>query len=126
MNTQTFFRRLLAVAAMTAAALAMLHFLVPAAQTHWKLAVGAIVLFVLICLGLFFIARNAARSRDRLAFNSVISLSVFGKMITSIAFLFAYQKMAKPVNEWFVAIFLLTYVAFTVFEVWFMTKLAKG
>lgn len=126
MDTKTFLRWLAAVAAMTGAALALLHFSVRAVQIHWKLAIGAVALFVLICLGLFFIARKTAHSRDKLAFNNVITLSVFGKMVASIALLFAYKKMAAPPNEWFVAIFLLTYLAFTIFEVWFMTKLAKG
>lgn len=126
METKPFLIRLSLLTAGTAAVLSILLLLVPAAQLHWKFAIAAVALFVLICIGLFYMGRDAAQSRNKLAFNNVISLSVFGKMLASVAALFIYQKMAAPANEWFVAIFLLTYVVFTVFEVWFMTKLAKA
>ncbi|HNE29418.1 MAG TPA: hypothetical protein PLW66_09630, partial [Saprospiraceae bacterium] len=122
----TFYTNLLAITAGAGALLAALHFLIPAAQTHWKFAVASVLLFVTICVGLFYMGRNTARSKNKLAFNNVISLSVFGKMVISVAALFIYQKAAHPANEWFVAIFLLTYVVYTVFEVWFMTRLAKA
>lgn len=126
METKPFFLKLLLLTACTSAVLVALHLLVPAAQAHAGFAVAAVALFVLICVGLFYLGRNAAQSKNKLAFNNVISLSVFGKMLASIGALFIYQKTAQPANEWFVAIFLLTYVVYTVFEVWFMTKLAKA
>lgn len=126
METKTFYTNLLAVTAGASALLAALHFMIPAAQVHWKFAVASVSLFVVICVGLFYMGRNTARSKNKLAFNNVISLSVFGKMVASVAALFIYQKTTHPANEWFVAIFLLTYVVYTVFEVWFMTRLAKA
>lgn len=126
MEPSTFFTRLLAITLGSGALLAALHFLVPAAQVHGQFAIASVLLFVAICIGLYFWGCSTARSKNKLAFNNVISLSVFGKMILSIAALFIYQKTAHPTNEWFVAIFLLTYVIYTVFEVWFMTRLAKA
>lgn len=126
MDSRTFYTRLTLVTALTAALLAVLHFAVPAARLHGALPVACMALFIAICIGLFYMGRSAAQSRNKLAFNNVISLSVFGKMLASIAFLLIYQKTARPANEWFVAIFLLTYLTYTVFEVWFMTRLAKS
>lgn len=125
MDNKTFFTWLFILTASTAVLLGVLLWLLPAAALHWKLAVASLALFVLICVGLFFSGRNAAGSKSKLAFNNLVSASVFGKMIVSVAFLFVYQELARPANSWFVGIFLLTYVVYTVFEVWFMTKLAK-
>ena len=110
----------------TVAVLALLYGLVPGVQQHGVFAIATLVLFILLCLGLFFAGRNAAQSASKVAFNNLVSASVFGKMVLALGFLYAYHQIAHPTNEWFVGIFLLAYVVYTVFEVWFMTKLAKG
>lgn len=125
MDTKSFFTYLALVTTITAGLLAGLHFVIPEAQAHWKFSVASLTLFVVVCLGLYFAGASAARSANKYAFTNLVSLSVFGKMVTAIGFLFVYQKIAHPSNEWFVGIFLLCYVIFTGYEVWFMTRLAK-
>ncbi len=125
MDSRTFFKWLIAITLGTMGVLAGLHFLLPEMQAHWKFAVASLVLFVLICIGLFFAGSGAIRSKSRVAFINLVSASVFGKMLLAVAFLFIYQRIAKPENEWFVGTFLLCYVVFTGFEVWFMTRLAR-
>lgn len=125
MESSTFFKWLAVVTLGTAAVLAGLHFLLPEAQTHWKFALASVVLFTLICTGLFFAGVSAARSKSKASFINLVSGSVFGKMVLAVAFLFVYQRIAKPENEWFVGIFLWCYVVYTGFEVWFMTRLAR-
>jgi hypothetical protein len=105
--------------------LTFLHIFFPLAQSHWKFSCMVTALFVLISIGLFHAGQLTAKSKNKLAFNSIISLSVFGKMVLSVFLLFLYREGAKPENGWFVIIFLLVYVIYTVFEVVFMTKLAK-
>ncbi len=88
-------------------------------------SVGIIALFVLICTTLYFVGRKAAKSSSKVAFNGLISISVFGKMLLSVAFLLIYQKFAQPTDNWYVGVFLVAYAAYTGFEVWFMQKLAR-
>lgn len=126
MTTPAFFSRLGGITACTALALFGLHQLAPQARTHASFALVTVLLFVLICTGLFFAGKSAAHSPSKMAFNSLVSVSVFGKMLLAVAVLFVYQQTAKPENEWFVGIFLLVYIVYTAFEVWFMTKLARG
>ncbi len=85
----------------------------------------SITTFVLVSIGLYFAGRNAALSSSKVAFNGVVTSSVFGKMFLAIGLLFAYQSAALPTNQWFVGIFLFVYIVYTVFEVWFMSKLAR-
>ena len=126
MTSKSFFTALLAVTAGVGLGLALLHFLLPPVQIHWRFAVATLLLFVLLSLGLFFAGQNAVRSSSKLAFNGLVSVSVFGKLFLALGFLFAYQKIAHPANQWFVAIFLWSYVVYTCFEVWFMTRMARA
>lgn len=125
MTTKIFFIRLLGITAGTVALLALFFLALPEAQSHWDFALATVLLFMLVCTGLFYAGRSAAGSKSKVAFTNLVSASVFGKMLLAIAVLFLYQQAAQPANQWFVGIFLLVYVVFTVFEVWFMTKLAK-
>jgi hypothetical protein len=125
MDSSTFFKWLAVVTVGVAAALVGLHFSLPEAQQHWKFAIVSVVLFALLCVGLYFSGANAVRSKSKVAFINLVSGSVFGKMVLAVAILFLYQRIAKPDNEWFVGIFLFCYVVFTGFEVWFMTRLAR-
>lgn len=126
MESNTFFKWLAIVSAGTAAGLAALHTLLPEAKAHWKFAIASLVLFVLLCMGLFFAGARAARSKSRVAFINLVSGSVFGKMVLAVVFLLIYQRTAHPENEWFVGIFLFCYVVYTGFEIWFMTRLARS
>jgi len=126
MNSSIFFKWLAVVTLVTASVLAGLHFALPEARPHWKFAIISLVLFVMVCLGLFFAGKNAVRGKSKAAFINLVSGSVFGKMVLAIAVLFLYQRITKPENEWFVGIFLTCYVIYTGFEVWFMTRLARA
>ena len=125
MTSRSFFAGLLAVTAGTVSGLALLHFLLPPVQAHWRFAGATVLLFVFLCIGLFLAGQSAVRSTSKLAFNGLISASVFGKIVLAMGFLFAYQHISHPTNQWFVAIFLWSYVTYTCFEVWFMTRMAR-
>lgn len=126
MNIKSFFVNLSLVTLGTALLLAGLHFYAPQARPHGQFAVATVVLFLLVCMGLYFAGASAIRAQNKHAFTNLVSVSVFGKMVLAVGFLFLYQQVAKPQNEWFVGIFLLCYVIYTGFEVWFMTRLAKS
>lgn len=113
------------MAGSAAVVLIALHFFAAPAQTHWKFSIASVLLFSLVCIGLFYAGKSTAQSKNKFAFTNLVSVSVFGKMVLAMAALFMYQQVAMPTNQWFVGIFLWCYVVFTAFEVWFMTKLAK-
>ncbi len=125
MTDKAFFTRLAGITAGTAVLLLIFLMVLPEAQTHKTFALASVLLFVLVSIGLFYAGRSTAASTSKVAFTNLVSASVFGKMLLAVAALFVYQQSAQPPNQWFVGIFLLVYVVYTVFEVWFMTKLAK-
>ncbi len=125
MNPKSFFQNLLLISLAAGTVLTGLHFFAPQAQPHWKFAMGSVLLFALVCTGLFYAGTSSAQSKNKHAFTNLVSVSVFGKMVVALAALFVYKQVAMPSNQWFVGIFLWCYVVFTAFEVWFMTRLAK-
>ena len=125
MGGKSFFWQLSGLSALVGLLLAGLHYSVEAARPHGKFSVACLLLFMAICIGLYLAGVNAARSTNKYAFTSLISVSVFGKMVLSLAFLLAYKNITHPENTWFVGIFLFCYAVFTVYEVVFMSKLAK-
>jgi hypothetical protein len=126
MTSAAFFKRLLFLTLLVGVSLILLHQSAAAARPHAAFAAATVILFVAICIGIFYAGLSALRSTNRYAFNNLVSVSVFGKMVAAIAFLFVYQRLLHPPNQWFVGIFLLCYVTYTIFEVWFMTRLAKS
>jgi hypothetical protein len=126
MNKNTFYFNLLGVTLSIVMLLTLLHIFFPPAQIHWQFSCMVTSLFVLISIGLFHAGQSTAKSKNKLAFNNIISLSVLGKMVLSVVLLFLYREGTKPENGWFVIIFLLVYSVYTIFEVVFMTKLAKS
>ena len=125
MTDKAFFTRLAGITAGTAVLLIFLLMVLPEARVHKPFAVASVLLFVLVSIGLFYAGRSTATSTSKVAFTNLVSASVFGKMVLAVAVLFIYQQSAQPANQWFVGIFLLVYVVYTIFEVWFMTRLAK-
>ncbi|MEY3240572.1 MAG: hypothetical protein RIR11_2010 [Bacteroidota bacterium] len=125
MTTNSFLNSLALVTAATAAVLGLLHVLLENMQQHWIFSISILAVFVLLSIGLFFAGKSSARSSNKMAFNGLISGSTFGKMFLAVGLLFVYQESAKPTNQWFVALFLLIYVIFTVYEVWFLTRIAR-
>ena len=126
MNNRSFFSRIAVITLLASVPLILLTSFVQPAHQHALFAAATVVLFVLVCAGLFFAGTGAVRSGSKYAFTNLVSVSVFGKMVLALAWLFIYQKTFHPNNEWFVGIFLYLYVVYTAFEVWFMTKLAKS
>ena len=103
---------------------AAVYFL-PDARGFGGFAVATLVFFIIICLVLYAMGLNAAKSTNKLAFTGLISISVFGKMVLSLLFLGVYRKVAAPEGSLWVIMFLLTYAVYTGYEVWFMSKLGR-
>lgn len=125
MAPSRFYTALAGTALLCAALFSLPAVLLPDWMAHWPLALITGGAFIALSIGLYIAGTQLARSSNLNAFNMMISVSVFGKMVLAIALLYLYQAAFQPQNQWFVGVFLLFYVVFTVFEVWFMTVLAK-
>ncbi len=125
MSLRAFIAYLAGVSLLAAALVGALLLGLPAAQEHGAFSVGMTLFFVLFCVVLFGAGTRAAASTNKYAFIQLVMAAVFGKMLVSLGVLALYRQLAQPTNALFVGIFLLLYVLYTIFEVWFMTRLAR-
>ena len=124
MNKQRFFTILLGLSAILALLIYLQSYLSlfkPYSQFSW----GSYLFFILFTVGVYFVADRAKDSPNLNTFSSVILGVIFVKMIFIIIILLIYKKIAAPDSAWFLAPFFLIYLVFTIFEVYFMSKLGR-
>ena len=88
--------------------------------TWWSLA-----LFVPLSIGMFFFGKRAAKSENKFLFHNLIIITIFAKMFLSVFILLIYKKIFHPETKNFTLPFFLVYFIFTIFETYFMVKLAQ-
>jgi hypothetical protein len=88
--------------------------------TWWSLS-----LFIPLSIGMFFLAQKAANSENKFFFHNLIIITIFVKMFLSVFVLMIYKKIFHPETKNFTLPFFLVYFIFTIFETYFMVKLAQ-
>ena len=93
---------------------------------YYDFTLGSLLFFAGLSFFIFLMARRGAGSRAGEFFLYIIVVNVFIKLIASFAIIFIYAKTAQPQDKFFVVPFLIVYLVFTIFETWFLSKMAKG
>lgn len=106
-------------------ALTGITFFIPALHSHISFSIITISLFALLSLTVYYIGNNLATSSNKYLYNNLIIINVMLKIVISVAAILVYVKLMNPTNNWYLLIFILIYILFTIFEVYFMTKQAK-
>jgi hypothetical protein len=88
--------------------------------TWWSLA-----LFIPLSIGMFFLGQRASESANKFLFHNLIIVSIFAKMFLSVFVLLIYKKIFHPETKNFTLPFFVVYFVFTIFETYFMVKLAQ-
>ena len=88
--------------------------------TWWSLGI-----FIPLSIGMFLGGQRAARSTNKYFFSNLIMPLTFIKMFVAVAGLVVYKKIYHPETKFFLLPFFFVYVVFTIFETFFMVKLAK-
>lgn len=82
-------------------------------------------LFIPLSIGMYLFGERAANSENKLLFHNLIIISIFTKMFISVFVLLIYKKIFHPETKNFTLPFFLVYFVFTIFETYFMVKLAQ-
>jgi len=98
---------------------------IPVFQDHQVFSWVSLLFFILFTFGVFYLAEKAAQSPSLNIFSSVILGVIFIKMIFIIFIVLVYKELANPNSPWFLIPFFIIYLVFTIFEVYFMSKLGK-
>lgn len=85
-----------------------------------------IIAFSAMSILTFYLGNKAARSSNKYIFNNLIIGNMILKMIVSVLVIFAYKSAYQIESRGFLIPFLIIYLCYTIFETYFLTKLAKG
>ncbi|MFN8337664.1 MAG: hypothetical protein U0T36_01475 [Saprospiraceae bacterium] len=84
----------------------------------------SLIMFTGLSIGLYYFLSISVRSPNKQMFISVTIANTLIKIVCSIGLLFAYKKVNNPPDGNFIFPFLAIYLVFTIFETWFMVKMA--
>ncbi|NJK83247.1 MAG: hypothetical protein HC912_04955 [Saprospiraceae bacterium] len=96
-----------------------------ALSSYLDLGLMSIALFSTICAGMYFFASRSAKKDQKVAFLNIFMLSTLLKMLFSVILIALYYKTQVPTTKFFILPFFVVYAIYTIFEVWFMSKLTK-
>ena len=84
-----------------------------------------LLFFLFFSILIFHLGKSAAASSDKNRFTSVVMSMIFLKLLLTIIIVLGFDKLITRVQLHHVLSFLISYLFFTVYEVYFMSKLAR-
>jgi len=81
--------------------------------------------FILFNIILFFLAKKVATSEDKYAFSRLALGAMVLKMFLLVAVILTYDQIVQPKSKYFIFIFILIYIPYTIFETHIMMRLSK-
>jgi len=85
----------------------------------------AVLFFLCFNIVVFFIGKRLAVSADKYAFSRFVLGSMVLKMALTVVIVLAYNNLWQPASKYFVFPFIFVYIAFTIFETYFLMLLSK-
>ena len=103
------------------------------AIVHNKGEIGRFTDFSILCIAsfyvfsilIFFMGLNAIKSRNKYSFNNLVILNMILKMVLIVLIILIYKQVKDFDSQGFIIPFLVIYLAYTIFETYFLMKLAK-
>ena len=89
----------------------------------WTYGVS-IIFYVVFSILIFLFAKRLLAKDRRHSFNGIVSISFLIKLVVSIAIVWSIEAYLKPISNTHIFHYLVMYIVYTVFEVWFLTKLS--
>ena len=89
-------------------------------------SIYAIIAFFGLSYLMYTLGTSAASSSNKYSFNNIIVGNMIIKMFMCVAIVLIYKKAYQIESRAFLLPFLVIYLSYTIFETYFLTKLAKG
>jgi hypothetical protein len=126
MSAHKFYQLLLFILGGTLITFQGVAVLFPNIMSHFMFFGIGEVFYVTLCLIGFYVAKKLTAHRNINLFSQFILLFVLNKMILTLTFIFIYVFKTKPIDKGAALIpFLFLYLVFTVFSVYFLSKIGK-
>lgn len=124
MTSKGFFVQLAIISALVAAGLFFIIRL-PQVQPHAMLSWLSLLFFMALSAVIFFSGRRSAENANKNVFTNTVLGFTMTKMLVCATIVVAYHKIVQPESKWFLLPFFVTYLIFTIFETYWMMKLAR-
>ncbi len=111
--------------AVVAGILAVLIVLLPPFALYAPFAWGSWLIFLNITVLLFVFAKRSVLSENKNLFSMVFFSATILKMLLSLSYVLWYKMEKMPENDAFIVPFMACFLGFTIFEIIFLTKVAK-
>lgn len=125
MNEKQFFTQLLGVTFLAASLNLGLLWTNEIFKKYEDLAWFSLGFFYIFNILMYILAKNLVKSSNKFAFSHLIMSSMMLKMMLSVVIVMMYRKMMQPDSHLFILPFFLIYFISTIFETYFMVKIAK-
>jgi heme/copper-type cytochrome/quinol oxidase subunit 4 len=89
-------------------------------------SIYAILAFALLSISMYFFGIKAAGSKNKYTFNNLIIGNMILKMVLCLAIIMIYKEVYSLESRAFLIPFLIIYLSYTIFETYFLTRLAKN
>lgn len=124
MSNPIFWRLLGLTTVVSGITLALLHFFIPSLDAV-NFSLSAVVLFIILSVMAYYLGKRGATSTNKYRFVHIIVFFILLKMVASIVLIVGYIKLAEPTGKVFIVPFLVVYLFYTIFEVYFLEKIAR-
>ena len=125
MQSSSFYTLLVLLSMVVAIALLGIHSL-EAYKGFELLSWLSCLFFVSFSLIIFQFAKRSIQSEDKNKFSQLFMGATVVKMLISLLLVLVYFFVVKPENKYFILPFFFVYICYTIFEVYFMSKIGKG
>ncbi len=124
MSSATFLKQLGIISLLTAALLFWVNQF-PVLAEHAILSWSIFLFFVVLCFLIFSLSKKAVKSKNKHQFTNVFLIFLTIKLLFSAGIILGYAKVVEPSSKLFVAPFFGLYLIYTIFEVYFLIRLAN-
>lgn len=98
---------------------------IPTLRPYQDFSWMSFAFYVLLSIAIYWAANLGAKSSNKALFNNLLLVFMGGKMFLSLILLSLYYFLTQPTSKIFVLPFLVIYFLYSIFEVYFLIKLAK-
>ena len=123
MLTSRFLTLLAGVTLLTAAGVALAHWLLPI-DYALPFSILTVVVFLVICVAIFFLGRRSAGAANKMLFGNVFMGATMVKMLLCGLLVVGYVVLGRPESKLFIVPFFWSYLVYTGYEVYYLMKLS--
>lgn len=125
MKQKQFFVQLTSISTLVAVLLFILHQFTSLSQ-YQDFSWICLFIFIVLNIVVFWAGKKTVLHSNPNVFTGLMLVVTVGKMFLAVLVVFAYHKMAHPQERSFLIPFFIVYLIYTIYEVYFLTKLGNN